>query len=196
MEIIKFNQFIKLNENLQDAPEEYIKNALIKIKKRIDSLFEKATDDSVEDDGEENPDEVMTLGQAMEKGKKREQKNSKMTLTDMGLQLESSELSTHSATLDNVTFKFTDNDGWYNLYVAIPLEDGKPEDDESDFEDTDIKNCSIKFKKYNLDNDLVGQIGPRTVKTTDVDESLLIDLKIELDDEYGNDQEEFEIETE
>ena len=171
----------------------------MKIQQRIEALFEEqveSNEEGGETETEENPDEVMTLGQAIEKGKEKEKKNSKMTLVDMGLRLESSEMSKYSATHDNVNFKFSDQEGWYNLYVVIPLESARPEDDESDFSDEDIKECSIKFKKYNNEHDLMGQVGPRTVKLEDVNEDLIVELKVELDDEYGGEDEEFEIETE
>jgi len=199
MNILKYSQF---NENHQDTPEEYIKNALMKIKKRVDSLFEEQVEEpyskSEEGEGEEEGEEgdnILTLNQAIEKGKEKEKKNSSISLTDMGLRLESSELSNYSSTMDNVTFKFSDPESWYNLYVAIPLKSARPEDGESDFSDDDIKECSIKFKKYNDVDQIVGQLGPRTVKISDIDEDLIVKLKIELDDEYGSSEEEFEIET-
>ncbi len=196
MDILKFSEFI--TENYQDSPEEYIKSALIKIQKRIEGLFaeqEEGTDEEGEE-GEEDSAEVMTLGQAMKKGEEKEKKNSKMSLTDMGLRLESSESSNYSAILDNVSFKFSDEDGWYSLFVGISLEEAKPEDNEDDFSDSDIKECSVKFKRYNLDDDLVGQLGPRTVKCDDVNEEMIVDLKIELDEDSGGEEEGLGIETE
>ena len=66
---------------------------------------------------------------------------------------------------------------------------------EKEFSDKEIENCVVKFKKYDIqDFDLIGQIGPREVKIKDIDEEFLVDLKIELDDEF-NEEEEFEIET-
>ena len=68
-------------------------------------------------------------------------------------------------------------------------------DKESDFSDTDIEECSIKFKKYNYENNIIGQLGPRKVKIEDIDETFLVDLKIELDEDFPSKEEEFEIET-
>ena len=119
-----------------------------------------------------------------------------MSLTDMGLRLESSESSNYSAILDNVSMKFSDEDGWYSLFIGISLEEAKPEDSEKDFSDEDIKECSVKFKKYNLDDNLVGVIGPRTVKCDDVNEEMLVNLKIELDEDSGGENEGIGIETE
>jgi hypothetical protein len=55
--------------------------------------------------------------------------------------------------------------------------------------------CYIKFKKYDLDTfEVIGQI-TKNVKIKDIDEEFLVDLKIEMDDQFGE-EEEFEIETE
>lgn len=181
--IKKFSQF---NENFQDTPEEYIKTALMKIQKKIVDFFES--------DDKQDEQEVVTLSKALDQGKKQDSRNKNMSLSDMGLNLEDTELSKYSSLYDNVTFKFSDPDFWYNLYITIPINYVKT-DPEEDFSDTDIEFCSIKFKKYNYENDIVGQIGPRKIKIEDIDETLLVDLKIELDEEFGESEEEFEIET-
>jgi hypothetical protein len=70
------------------------------------------------------------------------------------------------------------------------------EDKKENFSDKDIKNCIIKFKKYDIEHfELIGQIGPKKTKIEDINEELLVDLKIELDEEFGESDEEFEIET-
>ena len=43
MKVYKISEFIK--EEFQDPPEEYIKTALIKIKKKIESFFEESQND-------------------------------------------------------------------------------------------------------------------------------------------------------
>ena len=58
------------------------------------------------------------------------------------------------------------------------------------------KECSYKFKKYDVNNfELLGQIGPKTIEIDKIDEEFLVNLKIELDDEYGGEEEELEFET-
>ena len=191
MKIIKYGEFIK--EGFQDTPEEYIKTALLKLQKKIESFFE---DESVGGDQEENPKEVMTMAKAKERGEEKEKKNSRMSFKDMGVKLESSEMSKYSAIYDCVTIKYSDEKCLYNLFITIPLEDGIPKDKESDFSDKDIKKCSIKFKKYDVENfDLIGQIGPKKVDIDKINEEFLVDLKIELDDEFGGETEELEFET-
>ena len=54
----------------------------------------------------------------------------------------------------------------------------------------------VKFKKYELENfTLVGQISKNT-EIDSIDEEFIVDLKIELDDEFNTDIEKIEIETE
>jgi hypothetical protein len=53
----------------------------------------------------------------------------------------------------------------------------------------------IKFKKYDANtDDLIGQI-TKNVEIKKIDEDFLVDLKIEIDDKFGE-EEEFKIETE
>jgi hypothetical protein len=206
MKIINYTNFI--NENFQDPPEEYIKTALLKIKKKIEGLFEKVSGDGVDqeepeelelqpEEGEDSGEEVMTFKKALEKGEEKSGKEGALTLSELGAKLESCEMSRYSAQYDSLTVKFSDQEGWYNIFLTIPLKDvveDMQENEDGDYSDKDIKNCSIKFKKYNIDNELVGQLGPSNYKLSDIDEEFFVNLKIEVDEEYGDD-EEFEIET-
>ena len=206
MKIINYTNFI--NENFQDPPEEYIKTALLKVKKKIENLFEKVSGDGVDQEepeelelqpeGEEdNPEEVMTFKKALERGEEKSGKEGALTLSELGAKLESCEMSRYSAQYDSLTVKFSDQEGWYNIFLTIPLKDvveEMQEKEDGDYSAKDIKNCSIKFKKYNIDNELVGQLGPTNYKLSDIDEEFFVNLKIEVDEEYGED-EEFEIET-
>ena len=123
-----------------------------------------------------------------------DKEKSKMSFKDLGVRLESSEISKYSKMYDNLTVKFSDDEATYNLFIAIDIKDALPKDATKDFSHKDIEKCYIKFKKYNLDTfEVVGQI-TKNVEIDKIDEEFLIDLKIEMDDEFG-DQEEFEIET-
>lgn len=179
MRVIKFNQFISVNENVHDTPEEYVKLALMKIKNKIEKLFS----------GQINANDV-------EKMSDRKNREDGKNFSDLGLELQSSEMSRFSKTLDNVKFKYTDEKYLYDLTISIALEEAVPDDTEKDFSDDDIKNCNVKFKKYDQDNfNLIGQI-TKTVKIEEVNDNLLLSLKIELDEKFGSEDEEFEIETE
>ena len=187
MKIIKYDQFI--NENIQETPEEYIKVSLTKLKKRIEKFF---------DESEESDDNVsnVSVDVAKEKGKEKDSKKGNLSFKELGVKLEISEFSKYSAIYDSVTIKFSDENCLYSLYITIPLEEGISKDKEADFSDKDIKKCYVKFKKYDTDEfELIGQIA-KTVEIAEIDENFLIELKIELDEEFSEDDEKLEFETE
>lgn len=185
MKIIKFTEFIK-EELINDTPESYIEIVLKQLKKKIDKMFEFQ-------ENEEEPNDLEHNQKSIRRAKEESKDKSKMSFKDLGVRIESSEISKYSKMYDNLTIKFSDDNSWYNLYISIDLKDALPKDDE-DFSYDDIKKCFIKFKKYdNETNDVVGQI-TKNVDIKEIDEEFLIDLKIEIDDKFG-DEEEFEIET-
>lgn len=180
MRVIKYNEFIK--ENLQDTPENYISIVLSKLKKKIDRMF---------DYKEESEDQVLKP----EELKKVNSDN--MSFKDLGVRLESSEISKYSKLYDSLTIKFTDDENTYTLIIMVDIKEAIPEDKEKDFDPLeDIKNCYIKFKKYDLDTfDILGQLS-KNVKIKDIDEDFIIDLKIEIDDKFDESEDDFKIETE
>lgn len=181
MKLYKYNEFIK--ENLQDTPEEYVKTALLQIKKKIEDIFEKSK--GVEGDG---------IDAAKKRGEEKSEDVDQMSFKDLKVKLESSEISTFSSLNDNVVIKFTDDMFLYDLTIFIPLENGIPKDKNNDFSSDDIKDCSMKFKKYDIETlDLIGQIGPKKVKIEEINEDFITGLKIELDEKFG-DGEKLEIE--
>jgi hypothetical protein len=188
MRIIKFLEYIK--EEL-DTPESLVEMRLKEIKNKLDKVFEYDV---------ELPDEdIVIKPEELEKIK-----GDKLTLRELGIELESSEISKYSKLYDSLTIKFSDDQNTYTLIIMIDLKEAansnnKEEGDEEESKDKnpeDIESCSIKFKKYSLDrlSEIVGQLS-KTVKIDDIDEDFLIDLKIELDEKFG-DEEEFKIETE
>jgi len=200
--ILKYIEFIK--EEMNDTPETYIDNKLKMIQKSINDLFEEG------DEVEKDDIEKISVRQA------KEQKNKNLNFKDLNVHLDSSEISKYSQTDDSLTVKFSDADSTYNLYISINIKDGLNSSSEDD-----VKNCFVKFKKYNLESmELYGQItknveinNDETGKMTVVKiegkgeeakpegesmsiEDFLLDLKIEIDKKFGDEQEEFEIETE
>lgn len=189
MKIIKYSQFIN-EDNYHDTPEEYVKTALIKLKKRIDSFFEEASQEKSDEK------EVMTMAKAQKKGEEKKKEEGKLSFKELNVNLESSELSKYSAIYDSITIKYSDPEFLYNLFITIPVTAGINPDKTKDFSDKEIKQCSYKFKKYDINNfELLGQIGPKTIDIDKVDEDFLVSLKIELDEEFGSDTEELEFET-
>ena len=188
MKIIKFGDYIK-EDLFQDTPEEYVATALKKLKTKIDSFFEQVEET-------ENDKEVMAMKKAIEKGEERKSKEGKMSFKELNVQLESSEISKYSAQFDSVKVIFSDPEYRYDLFITIPLEEAINKDKTKEFSEKDIKSCTYKFKKYDLDNfELIGQIGPKKVDIDKVDEDFLVSLKIELDDEFGGEEETLEFET-
>lgn len=183
MKVVKFLEFIK-EELMFDTPETYISTLLSKLKIQIDKMFdfEKVKPNTGE--------------KSISQAKKDSKEKDKMSFKDLGLSLESSEISKYSKLYDSLTVTFSDDNFMYTMIIMIDIKEGIPKDKEKDFTIDDIENCYIKFKKYDLDNiELIGEIS-KNVKVKDIDEEFIIDLKIELDDTFGDDEEEFEIETE
>jgi hypothetical protein len=178
--IFKFSDFIL--ESSYNSPESYVSDLLTKLKNKIESFF-----------GENNLDkDVDTYDVSVNKEKKD---SGKMSFMDLGITLDSIEISRYSKMYDNLKFKFSDNSFLYDATIIIDLKDAIPEaDSEKDFSTDDIKECFFKFKKYDTENfDLMGQLS-KTVKIKDISEDLLISLKLELDGDIGS-EEDFEIET-
>lgn len=185
MKIRKFIDFI--NEELNDNPETYIEIALKQIKKKIDKMFDES------ESGEEEEESSKSIKQA----KSDSRGKSGMTFKDLGVRLESSEISKYSQMYDNLTVKFSDDNSTYNLYIAIDIKEGLPKEPDQDFSHEDIEKCYIKFKKYNIDTfEVIGQL-TKNIDIKEIDEEFLVNLKIELDEMFGDDnEEEFSIETE
>ena len=186
MKIRKFIDFIN-EELMNDTPESYVEMVLNQIKRKIDKIFEYQEGDIEQDDEKEK---------SIQKAKYDSRKKGKMTFKDMGITLESNEISKYSKLYDSLTVKFSDNlESWYSLIIMIDIKEALPKDATKDFKIEDIKMAYVKFKKYDSNtDDLIGQI-TKNVEIKKIDEDFLIDLKIEIDDKFGE-EEEFKIETE
>jgi len=172
------------DEVQNDTPASYVDSLLISMKKKIEKMFE----ENGADDKDESENDV-------KKAKLNKKRNGNSpTFKEFNLRLESCEVSTRSLLNDTLTVKFSDDENWYNLLVSINMKNAIPKDKTKDFSVKDIKQCFIKFKKYdNETQEVIGQITRNTDPNT-IDEEYIVNLKIELDDQFG-DEEEFEIET-
>jgi hypothetical protein len=181
--IYKYLEFLK--ENNHDTPETYVQLALKKLQKRIEKMFTSA---QVEDG------EVKRYGEKQDLDRKEK---GELSFMDLGLQMQSLELSKYSKIYDNLKLKFTDEEFLYDILFTIDLKDALPKSKDKDYSDEEIKNCQIKFKKYSLDDfELVAGPLVKTVELEKIDEEFLIELKIELEESGGESEEDFEIETE
>lgn len=187
MKIIKYYQYI--TEELNDTPENYIETALGQLKKKIDRIFEYQ-------EGEIDMD--LPKEKSIKKAKIDSRKKNKMSFKDLGVILQSSEVSKYSKLYDNLTIKFTDDNYLYTLIITIDIKEGLPKTEKKPIM------CDIKLKKYDLDTfEVIGQLPspidgdlPEYLKKeiNKIDEDFLVDLKIDIDQKSGDD-EEFEIET-
>jgi hypothetical protein len=189
MKIIKFVDFIN-EELLNDTPETYISTVLSQLKRKIDKMFEY-------EGSEREPKQDTQTQKSIQKAKADAREKSKMSLKDLGLRLESSEISKYSKMYDSLTVTFQDANYMYTMILMIDIKEAIPKDPNKDFKLEDVKNCYIKFKKYdiNADFEIIGQIS-KNVEIKKISEDFIIELKIELDETFGGDEEEFEIETE
>jgi hypothetical protein len=185
MKVRKFIEFIK--EELQDTPESYIATLLQRLKVKIDKMFEDQMPDADNGGGKEK---------SIKQAKVDSRNKDKMSFKDLGIRLESSEISKYSKMYDSLTITFTDDQNMYTLILMIDIKEGIPKDPNKDFSIDDIEKCYIKFKKYDIDKfDIIGQLS-KNVEVKKIDEEFIIDLKIELDEMFGDEDDEFKIETE
>ena len=183
MKIISFSQYSNSNKvnEMHDTPENYVGVALNKLKRKIDKMFEH-TDSKKQSGKVLTPEELEKVDP------------SKISFKDLGMIMDSSEVSKYSKLYDSFTIKFRDAQNAYTMIIMIDIKEAIPEEDEENFGSEDIENAYIKFKKYDANGiEMIGQID-KNVKIKNIDEAFLIDLKIEIDDEY-DEGEEFEIQT-
>lgn len=175
MKILKYSDFIKESSVLHDTPKDYIESVLSKLKSKLDLLF-------LQDKNNQKPgnSEIKKVDK------------SGPSLKEMGVKLESSEIN-KSTLYDSLKLKFSDGDGVYDLNVTINFEDAVPQPDK-DFSIDDIKKCFVKFKKYDIESfNMIGQVS-KNVNIKDIGEQMIIDLKIEVEKDFDNNETELDIE--
>ena len=210
--ILKYIEFI--NEDLEPKKLMDIKLGLIKAE--LERLIPVSSNE-IEDKDEI---EKISVRQAREKNEE------KLTLKDLGLTQDSSELlPSIPSTVDSLTFKFSDADSAYTLYISTEVSDAN-----TATSDQDIKKFGVELKKYILSTmEICGSIGKNVEITNDNDvlkvsvvkkepaapegqvapevnakennegkspEDFIVDLKLEIDKKYPSGKEEFGIETE
>lgn len=170
---------------VNDVAKNYIDSTLNQLKRKIDKMFDVA-------DGEE--DEKMTVQKAKENSKG---KSNAPTFKEFNLRLESSEVSKYNGNNRYATFLFSDDEFSYKLTISLNNGDVNTDiknDTTKDFEYGEISNSFATFKKYDIDTfEIIGQIS-KNISPNKIDEEFIVNLKIELDDKFG-DEEEFKIET-
>lgn len=202
--ILKYIEFIKESS----TPETHMRSKLNTIKTKLDELIPEHSDNV------ENDDEIekISVRQAKEKNEK------KLTIKDLNLSQDSSEMGKgHSSIVESLTFKFSDFDSSYTLYLSTDIKDANGATSEAN-----ISKFDVKLKKYDSQTiEYHGEIG-ESIEITDENndikvsivkapkegqaqpeesgsamslEDYIVYLKLEIDKKYG-DNEKLDYETE
>ena len=139
--IYKFYDFIK--EELKDTPDSYIKGKLEQLQKVFNDLFDEESSDE-----NEEPENI-----SIEDAKKNKKSDKK--LSDLGVKIDSSEISLYSSSNDSLTIKYSDDEASYTMIISINISNGIPKDD--NFSEDDVNKIDVKFKKYLNAIDLIGK---------------------------------------
>lgn len=181
--ILKYKEYITESKDFESS-ETYISSVLNILKRKIEKIFNQSSD---------NIDNIETLD------RKSKVKNGELSLLDLGIKLESCEISKYSKIYDNLKVIFIDDKNRYDMIISIDLkyvEDLRRNNE--DFDIDNIEECICKFKKYDISNnvELVGTLNKK-LEISKINEDELISLKIEMDEKFGDDdQDEFKIEYE
>ena len=178
MKVFNYVEFLKESEHLHLSPQSYVESALKNLESKIKKMFDYSP-------GQVDKFDDIKMKSRRDKGE--------LSFIDLGLSLQSLELSKYSKVYDNLKLKFSDDEFLYDITFTINLEDAIPKDKKKDFNDSNIKNCQVIFKKYDIDNfDLL--LGPKTktCKISEIDEEYLVKLKVEF--EEGSIDDDFKIE--
>lgn len=156
-------------ETFNENPAHYVEDALKSVELRLVKLFEAPTEDS-EGKTEVDPSSYHSQGLELVDVK----------TTDMPLN-------------KTLIMKYHDDNFSYQMLMSISIEQGKPEKDDMDMDTAMVKDCGVKFKKYDIDNNLIGELSRQKVEIDSIDQDFLDTLNAELDEKYSVDNG-FEIE--
>jgi thymidylate synthase len=155
-----------------EDPSHYISNSIDRIENIISDLFE-------------NPLENTKPGEEIEKDPS--------SYVEQGVELLSLK-KTNMPMNKTLIAKYADNNFMYHLYFTINIEQGVAEEGE-EMDSNNIEECGIKFKKYDLENNLIGELERKKVPISEINQDYIDSLNGELDNKYSV-KDEFEIEYE
>ena len=151
-------------ETFNENPAHYVEDALKSVELRLVKLFEPPVEDN---DGKTEVDHSSYHSQGLELDD--------VKTTDMPLN-------------KTLILKYHDDNFSYHMLMSISIEQGKPEKDTAM-----VKDCGVKFKKYDIDSNLIGELSRQKVEIDSIDQDFLDTLNAELDEKYSVDNG-FEIE--
>lgn len=96
---------------------------------------------------------------------------------------------------ERLFLKFSDTMYLYNMVVSIHLKE-VVDNMSDDFDSDSIEFAGVRFKKYDQDSNLLGQLDKKKVKIDEINEDLFALLNQELDDKFNIDSGELDIEYE
>src|SRR5574344_1049546 len=135
---------------------------------------------------------VSSIAQATKKGK---EENKNMSFKEINLVIDNCEISKYAVDSDSLILKYSDDNFFYNLELFVYFDDvNKIVNSGKDVSYKDVQDCFIKFKKYDCEDfELIGQM-TKNIKLDDINEDFLIELKVEFDDIFSDEKDNFEIE--
>ena len=160
------------DEYLQD-PSYYINQALNVVKNKIVSLFDEPKPNKEDNTVNVDPSSYYAQNMVL----------LDIKYTDMPLN-------------KSLIIKFEDSNYLYHLIITIKIDQGKIELDNGDENITEIDNCGVKLKKYDKENNLVGQLDKNKVLLDDINQDFIDTLNNELDEKFNVQSDDFEIEYE
>tara|TARA_R110000772_G_scaffold5341_4_gene19177 strand:+ start:2035 stop:2817 length:783 start_codon:yes stop_codon:yes gene_type:complete len=152
-----------------EDPSYYMEEALRKVERRLLSLFEEPVAD---ENGKTDADPSSYHSQGVEL----------MDIKTTGLPMNKT-----------LIMKYHDNDFSYQLMITVDIKQGVPEKEDVEMDHTMIESCGVKFKKYDVENNLLGQLDRKKVPLDTIDQDFIDSLNGELDGKYSVDDN-FEIE--
>lgn len=152
-----------------EDPGYYAEQALKKIENKIISLFEEPKSD---ENGrtEEDPSSYHSQGVELIDVK----------TTDMPMK-------------KTLIIKYHDDQFVYHLMITIDIDEGIPDKPDIEMDFSMIDECGVKFKKYDLYSNLLGQLDRKKVQIDTIDQDFIDTLNSELDNKYSI-KDDFEIE--
>jgi hypothetical protein len=178
MKLLKFKQFFENKTILNDTPESYIFTAISAVKAKFEKMFSR-----IEPPKDENGRNLNS-----------KDKDNKTSLETMGVTLDECEVSKSPKLANYLSVKYSDAEYQYSLYLQISIEEAISDKEDKEFDWKSIDDAFIKFKKYRIeDMKMVGQI-TKNIKLDSIGDDFLIQLNVELDNDFESDDEEFEIE--
>jgi hypothetical protein len=153
-----------------EDPSYYVENSIKTIERTITQLFENPLEDAEDKIAETDPSSYYEQGVELINIKK----------TDMPLN-------------KTLIVKYHDSEYTYHLLFTVNIEQGISKDGEEMNSDM-IEQCGVKFKKYDLENKLIGEIEKKKIDIKDINQDFIDTLNGELDTKYSV-KDDFEIEN-